>query len=470
MRYSYGLRNLLPMSQARLRRPVSPPAILAGVMVATILVGTVLLRLPVSHEAEAIGWLDALFTATSAVCVTGLVVVDTGTRFNLFGQIVILILIQIGGLGLMTIGTTVLLTLGQSPTFVLRHLLTGIAGHREVVRASDILQTVFLTTLIAEAIGAALLFIPFSRSHPADQALWLAVFHSVSAFCNAGFGLWPDSLMRYGTDLTINLTVMALIILGGLGFVVLLESKMWLASRLKTTGNRTRLSLHSKIVLSASLIAIGAGAVLIYLLESGNTLSGLPMSGRLLTALFQSVTARTAGFNTLDIAALGNPTLLVLIALMFVGGGSGSMAGGIKLTTAATVAAVAIQRLRGKHEVHLFGRSIGPATIQRAFVLCVVAATIIAATIAFVEIVRRSGPPTAADRGEVLAIIFEVVSAFGTVGLSMGITAQLEPLARAALIVLMFVGRVGPLILMDYFARLPAPPPLRHAKEELMIG
>jgi len=159
-----------------------------------------------------------------------------------------------------------------------------------------------------------------------------------------------------------------------------------------------------------------------------------------------------------------------LIALMFVGGGPGSTAGGIKLTTATTVAAVALQRLRGKHEIHLFGRSVGPATIQRAFVLCVVAAAIIAATICLIELVRGSGPPTPAGRGEFLAIIFEVVSAFGTVGLSMGITPQLEPLARVAMIVVMFVGRVGPLILMDYFARLPTPPPLRHAREELMIG
>ena len=458
------------MNEGRLRRPTSPPAMLAGVMMIAILAGTILLCLPFAHDDQPIGWLDALFTATSAVCVTGLVVVDTGTQFSLFGQLVILILIQIGGLGLMTIGTTVLLALGQSPTIVLRHLLTGIAGHREAIRASDILKTVFLVTLIAEAIGAAILFIPFSRSYPADEALWVAVFHSVSAFCNAGFSLWPDSLTRFGADAAVNLTVMILIILGGLGFVVLLESRMWLASRLKRTGNRTRLSLHSKIVLSGSLIAIGAGAVLFYALEHGNVLARMAWDERLLAAVFQSVTARTAGFNTVDIGALANPTLLVLIALMFVGGGSGSTAGGIKLTTATTVAAVAIQRLRGKHEVHLFGRSIGPATIQRAFVLCVVAASIIAATICFIEIVRRSGPPTPADRGELLAVIFEVASGFGTVGLSMGITPQLEPLARAAMVVVMFIGRVGPLILMDYFARLPAPPPVRHAREELMIG
>jgi trk system potassium uptake protein len=449
---------------------MSPPAILAGIMVATIIAGTILLRLPLAHHGPPIGWLDALFTATSAVCVTGLVVVDTGTQFSFFGQLVILILIQIGGLGLMTIGTTVLLALGQSPTIALRHVLTGIAGHRDVIRASDILQTVFLVTLIAEAIGAVILFIPFSRSYPLDEALWLAVFHSVSAFCNAGFSLWHDSLTRHAGDPIVNLTVMILIILGGLGFVVLLELRLWIVSRIRKSGNRVRLSLHSKIVLTGSFVAIVAGAVVFHIFEQGNVLARMAWDERLLASVFQSVTSRTAGFNTVDIGALTNPTLLVLIALMFVGGGSGSMAGGIKLTTATTVAAVAIQRLRGKHEVHLFKRSIGPVTIQRAFVLCVVAAAIIAGTICLLEVVRGSGQPTSAGRAELLAVIFEVVSGFGTVGLSMGITADLEPVARAGMVVVMFIGRVGPLILMDYFARLPAPPPLRHAREELMIG
>ena len=459
------------MAQANLRRPISPPVILAATMGVAILTGTVLLRLPVAHEGTPIGWLDALFTATSAVCVTGLIVVDTGTQFSFFGELVILILIQIGGLGIMTIGTTVLLALGGQPrTAVLRHWLTSFAGHKETIRPRDILLTVLLTTFIAEAIGAAILFFPILRSYPMDQALWLAIFHSVSAFCNAGFSLWSDSLTRFSSDPTVNLTVMTLIILGGVGFIVLLESRSWIASRLKPVGTRTRLSLHSKIVLTGSAVAILSGAVLLMFLESANVLADRSWDERLLIVAFQSVTARTAGFNTVDIATLSNPTLLVLIALMFVGGGSGSMAGGIKLTTAVTVAAVVTQRLRGNREVHLFGRSIGQATIQRSFVLSVVATVIIAVVICFVEIVRRNGPPGAADRGEFLAVIFEVVSGFGTVGLSMGITSDLQPLAEGAMVLLMFIGRVGPLLLMDFFARLPPPPPLRHATEELMIG
>lgn len=457
------------MDQERPRRVISPPVVLAATMGGTILVGTVLLRLPFAHEGPPVGWLDALFTATSAVCVTGLIVVDTGTVFTFFGELVILGLIQAGGLGIMTIGTTVLLALGQSPTIALRHLLTGMAGHRRLIHPRDVLLMVFLATLIAELVGAVVLFFPFSQSYPTGQAIWLAIFHSVSAFCNAGFSLWPDSLTRFASDPVVNITVMALIISGGLGFVVLAEVRSWIIAHLRS-GSRVRLSLHSKVILTGSALAIVVGALLIGVVESANILNPLPWNDRFFVVLFQSVTARTAGFNTVDISALSNPTLLVLMALMFVGGGSGSMAGGIKLTTAATVAVLVVQRVRGNREIHMFGRAIGTATIQRSVTLAVLASVLIASTIWFIELMRHSGPLALSDRGELLAVMFEVVSAFGTVGLSMGITAALEPLAETALTFLMFIGRVGPLILMDFFARRPPPPPLRHAREELMIG
>jgi trk system potassium uptake protein TrkH len=222
--------------------------------------------------------------------------------------------------------------------------------------------------------------------------------------------------------------------------------------------------------LSGSAVAVLVGALLFGILESANVLAKLPWGERVLIATFQSVTVRTAGFNTVDIGALTNPTLLVFIALMFIGGGPGSTAGGIKVTTAATMTVLVVQRLRGSREIHMFGRGIGQTTIQRAVTLSVLASVLIAAVVCFIEIIRRSGPPTPGDRAELLAVIFEVVSGFGTVGLSMGLTPNLEPLARGAMIFLMFAGRVGPLILMDFFARLPPPPPLTHVKEELMIG
>jgi trk system potassium uptake protein len=460
---------MFPAVSSRRRRPLPPAFILALSMGAAIGAGAILLRLPVANQGLAIGWLDALFTAASAICVTGLVVVDTGSQFTFFGQLTILVLIQIGGLGVMTLGTTILLALGGQPrTSLVRHWLGGLAG-KQTISPRDILWTVLATTMIAEAIGAVLLFLSFSPVYPTDQALWLAIFHSISAFCNAGFSLWPDSLSQFAAHPTVNITIMALIVLGGLGFIVLVESTHWIGSRLKRT-TRARLSLHSKIILSGSVVAILGGAVFILVLESANVLAHRPWGESLLVAFFQSITARTAGFNTVDIAALSNPTILMLMGLMMIGGGSGSMAGGIKLTTAVTVAAVVAQRLRGNHQVYLFGRSLGQATIQRAFVLSVLATAMVVSVTWLIEFVQGGGTPTLAGRGEFMAVMFEVVSGFGTVGLSMGVTSQLEPLAKGAMIPLMFLGRLGPLILMDFFARLPPPPPLRHVSEDVMIG
>lgn len=445
-----------------------PPVVLAGALVVTILIGSFLLRLPVAHAAGTVTWLDALFTATSAACVTGLSVVDIGTRFTLFGQVVILLLIQIGGLGIMTIGTVVLVALGQRPTGVLRALLRGLASHRPQIRGRDIIGTVFLVTLIVELAGAALLFLSFVREHTVGESAWLALFHSVSAFCNAGFGLWSDSLNHYAGSPLVNLTVMVLILLGGLGFVVLLEIGYFARSRLRRTGHVSRLTLHSKIVLSATLVAVLAGMVLFLVLEADNSLAHRPWSERFLIACFQSVTARTAGFSTVDTASLSNPMLLILMVLMFIGAGPGSMAGGIKLTSTAAVLAMVYHRLRGSREVRMFGRAIGEITLQRAAVLAILSSMFIVATVCGIEMLRSGSRQM--QRADFFAVTFEAVSAFGTVGLSMGITAALGIGGKILIIALMFVGRLGPLWLMDFLQHLPTSPPVRHAKEELMVG
>lgn len=448
---------------------IPPPLLLAAGMVATILVGAVILALPPSHAGPPVGFLDALFTATSAVCVTGLTVVDTGTSFSAFGQVVILLLIQIGGLGIMTISTLVFLAFGGGGTSVVRSTVRGLASHRPAIRARDLIGTVFLATLAVEVTGATLLFLAFVPDYPPLRALWLAVFHSVSAFCNAGFGLWPDSLVRFVGDPLVNFTVMALIAAGGIGFVVLVELRSWAASRLRGEGRVEQLSLHSRIVLAASAVAIFGGALLFAVLETQNVLHGRPWGERVLIALFQSVTARTAGLNTVDIAALANPTLLILILLMFVGAGPGSMAGGIKLTGAAAVLALVYHRLRGNREVRLFRRAIGEATLQRAVVLSILSALMIGTTVCLVEIFQGGGR-AAMGRGEFFEVTFEAVSAFGTVGLSMGFTPRLVAASKVMIILLMLIGRLGPLWLMDFLAQLPAAAPIRHAKEELMVG
>jgi trk/ktr system potassium uptake protein len=449
---------------------MSPPLVLAATLVTTILVGAVFLAIPPSHAAAPVGFLDALFTATSAVCVTGLTVVDTGTSYSFFGQVVILLLIQVGGLGIMTISTLVFLAFGGGGASVVRATLRGLATHRPALRARDLIGTVFVATLSVELVGAALLFFAFLGDYPPTRALWLAVFHSVSAFCNAGFGLMADSLVRYVGDPLVNFTVMGLIVAGGVGFVVLVELRLWALSYLRGGGRIEKLSLHSRVVLTATAVAIFGGALLIVGLEARNVLSGRPWGERALIATFQSVTARTAGFNTIDIGALANPSLLVLILLMFVGAGPGSMAGGIKLTSAAAVLALVYHRLRGNREVRMFRRGIGEATLQRAVVLSILSALMIGLTVCLVEIFQGGGTPTPSGRGEFLEVTFEAVSAFGTVGLSMGLTPQLVSGSKLIIILLMLVGRLGPLWLMDFLAQLPAAPPIRHAKEELMVG
>ncbi|MGE0684926.1 MAG: TrkH family potassium uptake protein [Candidatus Binatia bacterium] len=470
-----SLRSLSRVAAAssisrRLRHRFPPPALLAFALLLTICSGAALLRSSFTQTTPTLSWLDAIFTATSAACVTGLVVIDTGSHFTFFGQVVILLLIQLGGLGVMTIGTLVLFALGQRPTAVVRHLLSGLASHRPTIHARDILGTIIMTTFIVEFIGACLLFVSFVDTHDAAHAAWLAIFHSVSAFCNAGFSLWPDSLTRYAADPIVNVTITSLTVLGGLGFIVLVEVRLWAASRLRNGGAYEHLSLHSRVILTATLVAFLGGTLLLFILELGNVLVNRPWTEQLLIAAFQSASARTAGFNTIDIGALTNPSLLVLIGLMFIGAGPGSMAGGIKLTSAAVVLALVVQRMRGNREVSLFHRAIGDLTIQRAVVLAVLASLLVGATVCIIEVARSSGPPTLVGRGELLAVVFETVSAFGTVGLSMGLTPTLGAWSKLSLIGLMFIGRLGPLLLMDFFEHLPPAPPIRYAKEELMVG
>ncbi len=458
------------MRALRPRRRIPPPTFLAVALAGAILIGGTLLRLPIAHAGETVTWIDAFFTATSAVCVTGLSVVDTGTRFSAFGQAVILVLIQVGGLGIMTIGTVVLTAFGQRPSMIVRDLLRGFASHRPSIRARDVFTTIMLATLLIEGLGAALLLVAFADEMAWPRALWMAVFHSISAFCNAGFGLWPDNLMRYAADPLVNVTIMGLIVAGGLGFVVLVELRHWLAARADATAAPVRLSLHSRVVLVGTVVAIVGGAAAFFLLEAGNVLADRPLGERLLISTFQSVTARTAGFNTVDIGALANPTLMVFLLLMFVGAGPGSMAGGIKLTTAASLLALVRHRLRGSREPRLFGRAVGASTLERAVVLTTVATVLIFVCVALIETFHLGHVHRVAERADFLPVLFEVVSAFGTVGLSMNLTPSLEPPAKGVVMVLMFVGRLGPLWLMDFFQHLPPPPPVRHAPEELMVG
>jgi trk system potassium uptake protein TrkH len=432
---------------------------------ALIAAGTGLLLLPWASSGPGLRMVDALFTATSATCVTGLVVVDTGKDLSLLGQWVVLVLIQLGGLGIMSLSTVFLLFAGRltlGGQTVVRETFT----HGGELRLTGLLLDVIRFTLAMESIGALLLFSRFFHGHSLSEALYLAIFHAVSAFCNAGFSLFSDSFLAYRDDWLVNLTICMLIISGGIGFLVMRELKRTLIER----GRRfARLSLHSKIILSTTGMLLLMGTLLILWAERFNTLSAQSLPERVLAAFFQSVTARTAGFNTLPIAALANETIFILIILMFIGAASGSCGGGIKVGTFATLMTLGVSRLRGYDRPLIFRRTISTTSVGRAVSVLMVSVTVIvAATLALLGL-EGGNVPYALSRARFMEVFFEVVSAFGTVGLSMGITDQLGTASKLVVTAVMFIGRLGPLVIVMAMSRRHALG-YHFAEENIMIG
>ena len=428
--------------------------------------GTLLLMLPAASTGRPVGLVDALFTATSAGCVTGLVVMDTGSALTAFGQAVVLGLIQAGGLGIMTISTLFLMMAGKRPSLAGRMLVqdTFTQGGRRTLQS--ILRDVALFTLTFEALGAVFMFFRFLPGRTAGRALYLSVFHSISAFCNAGFSLFSDSFLSYRSDWVLNLTLCLLIISGGIGFLVLSELR-----RQPSFNRRTwsRMSLHSKLVLSTTIFLIGSGALIILFMERDNTLAALSPGSRLLASLFQSVTARTAGFNTLPVGSLANETLFFLILLMFIGASPGSCGGGIKTSTFATLVTLGISRLRGRERPQLFHRSISQASVGKAVSVVMISSLVVVTAVMALLMTEVGEIPHMAARGRFLELLFEAVSAFGTVGLSTGITGGLSTAGKAIITLVMFVGRLGPLVIAMAVSR-PDASRYYYAEENIMIG
>lgn len=448
---------------------LSPAQALVFYYAAAILLGTLLLVTPLAAHGEPLSFLDALFTATSAQCVTGLIVVDTGTKLSLFGQCVVLALIQIGGLGIMTFSVYLFIYLKVGVSGRGRWIIHETLMHTPVSSWRELIRGIFLMTLVIEAAGAVLLafaFVPFLGFW---EGIYSAVFHSISAFCNAGFSLFSDSLIGFRDNPLVNLTIMGLIILGGIGFLVIRELIQVGRVRAKKRSQRPKLSLHTKIVLVASSFLIVYGAVMIGWLESDNSLAGMPLIEGFWTALFQSVTARTAGFNTIDLNAFRAPTVFLIIFLMFVGASPGSAGGGVKTTSMALFFAIFYNRLRGNQHTSLFRRTIPDEVVTKALALVLLAIILIALALFGLMIVQT--PDTAHENmREFLGYTFEAFSAFGTVGLSIGATAKLNSLGKLIIIVLMFVGRVGLLTMAFAIAgrtRRHAP---RYVEENIMIG
>ncbi len=425
-----------------------------------IALGTLLLSLPIATASgERAPLVDALFTATSAVCVTGLVVHDTGTYWSRFGQVIILLLIQAGGFGFATSATLLLVTIGHRPTLRER-LAAGFSLGADTVAPGESMRLVrrfALLTLLVELAGTLLLLPRALSFQPPRQAVWWSVFHSVSAFNNAGFDITGGyrSLTPYQRDPWILLTIGLLIVLGGLSFVVIgdiVAERRW-----------RRLTVDSKIVLTTTGFLLAFGTVVILFLEGGNpaTLGGLDWDARLFNALFHSIAPRTAGFNAVDMAALREETLFFLTALMFIGGASGSTAGGIKVQTFSLLLFAILASVRGHTRVVAFGREVPHVQVYRALALALL-------SIAVVFITALTLALTIETR--FIDVWFETASAFGTVGLSTGITPELNAAARLVLVVTMFIGRLGPLTLALALAARARPSPVRYAPETVRLG
>lgn len=432
-----------------------------------ICLGALLLKLPFATLSESISWINALFTATSAVCVTGLVVVDTGSYFTRFGQGVILVLIQIGGLGVMTISVFLFRWLGKSVSIRQRMAMQDIFAHTPRQDIFELVKSVIFFTLIMEAAGTVLLAFHWHGEMPWLKALYYGLFHAVSAFCNAGFGLYADSLVRYSDRSLVVATVSILIILGGIGFPVLYDIRSWVTRR----GERKRFSIQTKTVLITSLILILGGAAVIAFLEYPTHPEPRSFAHMTYTALFQSVTCRTAGFNTIDINSLHEATLAVMIFLMFFGASPGSCGGGVKTTTLALLAAFAGSRLRRQRRVNLFKKSIPTETLNRSISLILLATGIIA-TVVFMLLVGdvATGRDVSGHHGAFLAYVFETVSAFATVGLSMGVTPALSGWSKLWIILTMIIGRVGVLTFAYIITGATAAKGKEYAEENMMIG
>jgi trk system potassium uptake protein TrkH len=413
-----------------------------------------------------LGLLDALFTATSAICVTGLVTVDTATALSRFGQWVVLLLIQVGGIGIMTLSTLLLLMAGRRPSLTGRTVIKDTFTHSRTRSPADIIRQVVVYTLVIEAAGAGLLFLRLAPSAGLSEAARQSLFHAVSAFCNAGFSLYSDSLMGFRGDPFVNLTVCALIVSGGIGFLVISEVR----SHFPWNRRRwSRLSLHSRLAISVSVLLVAGGTLLFAVFEWQNTLEGMAPSRKLLAALFQSVTTRTAGFNTIPIDRLANETLFLFLLLMTIGACPGSCGGGIKTTTFATLICVGWSRLRGWRQPQVFHRTISDGSVNRALGLTLVSLLVVTATV-FVLLMSELGEIAHPDsRGKFLELLFEAVSAFGTVGLSMGVTPVLSPLGKVVIVFAMFVGRLGPLVIAMALGR-PREARYQYAEESIMVG
>lgn len=422
--------------------------------------GTVLLMLPISsRDGTWTPFLTALFTSVSSSCVTGLILVDTAMHWSLFGQIVIILLIQTGGLGFMTIATFFMSFAKKNINLRNRSIMAESINTTHIAGLKNITKKIILGTALFEGIGAVILSFRFIGEFGIIKGIWYGVFHSISAFCNAGFDLFGvqgefSSLINYTGDIVVNITIMTLITVGGIGFLV------W-DDIARNRFHFRKYQLHTKIVLVVSFVLTFGGAVLFFLLENNHSLSGMTWTEKILGSLFSSVTCRTAGFNTVDFAALSKGSVLIMCFLMFVGGSSGSTAGGAKTTTIAVIFSYLFSSLRGISKPVIFGRTIDAETHRKAVTVCVFNLTLIFSAVTLI---------CAVDNLPLEDVCFEIFSAMSTVGMTTGITRDLSVISQLAVIILMFCGRVGSISFALAILEKRAQPAVSYPTESITVG
>jgi len=462
------MSDFQPPFSRRKRKPglfQSPQALLIGGFAAIILVGAVVLWLPFCHHPGEVNFLEALFTSTSAVCVTGLTVVDTGTTYTLAGQVVVMLLIQAGGLGIMTFAALTFQLLGSKMSLTSRAALHDSFFQEDVGgKFKTLFRRILGVTLVIELAGAAVMSLVLVPRYGLFNGLFSSLFHAVSAFCNAGFSLYRTSLVALRGNALVVVPVMSLIVLGGLGYAVLLEvlqnGRTWLSKRVHPTFRLV--SLHTRVVLvmTASLIVFGALGLMVLGLTPGEHTTGSEIAA----ALFQSITARTAGFNTVQVGNLPDASLILLVVLMFIGGSPGSCAGGIKTTSFAVWLARFRSRVMGEEDVHIMGRRIPKDILRRTTVL--ISLSLLWNGLGIMLLMALEGHVPGVRLRDV---VFEQISAFGTVGLSTGLTPSLTSLGRIWIIATMFVGRLGPLTMAMWMFRRKKVQ-VRYPAGRVMIG
>jgi trk system potassium uptake protein TrkH len=446
------------------------PALLVVLAFAVLVVsGTVLLELLIRRTGPATETLvSSAFTSVSAVCVTGLSVVDLSRDTGFGGQLAVLALIQIGGLGVLTLSNWVLLSLRGRLGVVGSAISHATVGLHPRISPSALIKRILVFTLTVEGVGAIVLFSRFSTDYEPRQAVWLAVFHSISAFCNAGFSLFGDSLASYREDLTINLTVMTLVVFGGIGFVVAADLIDQIRAALR--GVRRQLTVNTRLVLATTLILILAGTAVFMVFEWKNTFSTEVFGAEILQAFFLSVTVRTAGFNTVETAHLTNMTLVVVMVLMVIGASPGSTGGGVKTTSLIVLWALVRSHLVNRPETEVAGRRIPMGIVAKALALITLYACAVVLGMIALQATEFGELPHQSTRGMFLEHLFEVISALSTVGLSTGVTTTLSDGGLCILMVLMFVGRVGPLVIAASMIGERPRLGFHYAETDIMIG